>query len=268
MNTLNKINNTGMPKILFYDSEKIIENKNLDLLNYIFAKNGMYIIQKSDWGRIIKKTNTHYVNTNLLAFENDLSIIQNVPSPSIKLFETILEVFKRFRVFNNEVMINIYYDKINSKHVLDIPEKQFVTSGNVKYEYSNLEHDPNYIRYLQIHSHHTMSASFSGTDNKDEQNSLLCYYGVLGKIQDYSNFTTVDKRFRVWDGIGFSEIPVEYVFDIPDYKIKLSNEIENKIDKIIEFTNKEKKKIELSNKLLDYSESSNDFLESFFSMGK
>lgn len=62
---------------------------------------------------------------------------------------------------------------------------------------------------IEVHSHHSMAAFFSGQDDADEQGFRI--YGVLGEI-----FTTPKLRVRVGCYGYFWELPAEAIFELPE----------------------------------------------------
>lgn len=63
---------------------------------------------------------------------------------------------------------------------------------------------------IEIHSHHSMAARFSSTDNKDEQGFRL--YAVIGRLP-----AAPEIRLRVGVyGAGFWEIPATWAMELPD----------------------------------------------------
>lgn len=62
---------------------------------------------------------------------------------------------------------------------------------------------------IELHSHHSMKAFFSGQDNRDEQGFRI--YAVLGEI-----FSRPTLRVRVGCFGYFYEIPAREIFEIPD----------------------------------------------------
>ncbi|MCI0489362.1 MAG: Mov34/MPN/PAD-1 family protein [Blastocatellia bacterium] len=62
---------------------------------------------------------------------------------------------------------------------------------------------------IEIHSHHSMRARFSSTDDRDEQGFRL--YGVIGRVM-----TRPEIRMRVGCYGYFWEIDPSWVFEIPD----------------------------------------------------
>lgn len=79
-------------------------------------------------------------------------------------------------------MICVYWDKEQEMYILDFP-KQIVTKIRIEKELNPAYGGRNSLRYLkilEIHSHNTMGAYFSTTDDADEQQFGL--YGVVGRL--------------------------------------------------------------------------------------
>jgi len=235
---LQKINNASLAKIIFYDSSMSFDQfkNNLEFYNIVFTGDGIFIALKNKFGISIRKIqNVEYSNSKLIRFDCNTVILPLVPKPPISEFAKILEIFKYINNKNrSELCINVYFNIKTSNFYLDILN-QYTNPIKIEYEYnSELENSDNYIRYLQIHSHNTMPAKFSSTDNIDEKFSQLCYYGVVGKINSNSEFYNVDTSFRFWTGIDFVSVDLSTVFNTGIAQIKLHPTIIEKLDQIIE----------------------------------
>jgi len=255
---IQKINDTSLAKIIFFKEpcNDIIDE--LGFYNIIFAANGVFIALKNDFGASIDKINDiKYTNSQLLSFESDSLLYLFVPKPPISLLVKILEIFKYiYNKIKAELCINIYYNKKNNTFHLNINE-QVVNSMSANYEYDeDFEMSEDYIRYLQIHSHHSMSANFSQIDDKDESLTTLCYYGVIGKISNTSEFYNIETKFRIWNGIRFIDCILGEIFNLGIEENEISNEIVLKLDSIIEDSKQrlEEKKDNISlNRLSNFS---------------
>ena len=233
---LSKTNDTSLAKICFYNKPFDDLLHDLDFYNIIFAGDGLYIGSKNDFAASIDKIESiKYTNSGLNNFDNASGIYPFIPKPTISVFVKIIEMFKYvYTKMKAEVCVNVYYDKKSRKFIISI-EEQLVNGTNADYDYTEkFEMSKNYIRYLQIHSHHTMGAGFSPKDDNDEKLTALCYYGVVGKLNSDSSFYNVDTKFRIWNGIRFADISLSDVFDIGVSKFELTTIDFNKLDSIIE----------------------------------
>lgn len=240
--TLIKLNKTSLAKVHFL-IDKLNENS-FDFYNIVFTGGGVYIVLKTDFGISIDKLqNIQYSNSQLVKFKTDTNIIQSIQKPNISIFIKIIEIFKYvYNRIKSEVCVNVYFDKISGLFRISIDD-QIVSEITASYNYNKkFEMSKDYIRYLQIHSHHTMAASFSSQDDHDEESTSLCYYGVVGKLNSNSSFYNVDSKFRYWNGIRFVNIEFSNVFDTGINILELTENDIIRLNTIIE--NSEKKKQE------------------------
>jgi hypothetical protein len=248
--SLQTINESSLAKICFFNKpfDKFIEE--LDFYNIIFAGNGMFIALKNEFGIAIDENkNIKYTNTLLNNIDKTIAIYPLLPKPNISIFIKIIEIFKYvYDKIKSEVCVNVYYHKTNKTFHVNI-EDQIVSKIKATYDYNeNFEMSSDYIRYLQIHSHHSMSAAFSAIDDKDENFTTLCYYGVVGKLNKDSSFYNIDSKFRIWNGIRFLEISFGDIFDIGVNTQKLTESDLCRLNMIIEKSELEKNQLLLENK--------------------
>jgi hypothetical protein len=86
-----------------------------------------------------------------------------------------------------------------------------------------------------------MSANFSSIDNEDESHNILCFYGVIGKINSETEIFNFDHKFRIWSGQRFIPVKLKDIFDISFLdNYKLQNSYIKKLNKIIEESDQEK----------------------------
>jgi hypothetical protein len=241
---MSEINNYSLTNIYFFNKDKTFSDliKALQFYNIIFAGDGIFFVIRNRLNiTITKLEDVEYSNINLHSLDFKSYSKKLVPSPPIKVLSEILEIFKYvLNKSKNEICINIYYDTIKKSFILDIMN-QFITSTNVKYEYSNYEQDERYIRYLQIHSHHSMPANFSPGDNQDEKSKIPCYFGVLGKLSENSNLINMDYKFRFWNGLNFVPVKIEEIFDIEKMSVSI-NHRKSTLDNIIKLSSEELEK--------------------------
>lgn len=241
---LQKINESSLAKICFFNKPFNRLVKDLDFYNIIFAGNGMFIALKNDFGVSIDEVKSvKYANPLLNNIDKTIAVYPFITKPHISLFVKIIEIFKYvYDKIKSEICVNVYYHKKNNTFHLNI-EDQIVTGTRASYDYNeNYEMNSDYIRYLQIHSHHTMGANFSGVDDKDENYTALCYYGVVGKLNENSSFYNVDSKFRIWNGIKFLEISFGDVFDLGIVTPKLLETDLSRLNTIIAKSKLEEKK--------------------------
>ena len=97
-----------------------------------------------------------------------------------------------------EAMVNLLWDRLDEKYFIHIPE-QVVSKTTVNALPYELD-DARFLHVADIHSHNTMSAKFSSTDNEDEKATRL--YIVIGKLDRYFPEISI----RISNGGKFHEI--------------------------------------------------------------
>ena len=235
-NQLQKINTTSLAKIIFYKEplQEFIES--LDFYNIVFAKNGVYVVLNNNFGTSFDQIDRiKYSNDQLDEFEFETDILIRMPKPKLDIFNEILEMFKYICAKTKwELCVNVYYDTVDKVFKLNLHD-QIISGAKAAYEYDeNFEMSNRYIRYLQIHSHNTMGANFSGIDDTDENYSSLCFCGVIGKITLDSKFYNVDMKYRIWGGTRFIDLGFDDVFDVGYRSKTLTDEQIQKLNTIIE----------------------------------
>ena len=141
------------------------------------------------------------------------------PIPS-KIIGQIISFFRCFmdEKWEYEALAQIYWDRKREEFVPFIP-KQSVSkaSVHVSMEHNTLSED-RYLHYADIHSHNSMAALFSATDDRDERPTGL--YIVIGHLDHFypdisvrvscgGSFHSIDPSL-VLEGIG-EEFPLEWI---------------------------------------------------------
>lgn len=231
---LNEINQHSIVNVLFDHKDQPIDIDQLDYINLVFTRDGIFLVQKNRFGISFERTEQPYKNRSLRRYKFNWATESFIRKPNKAMFEEILECFKYIvKETKEELLIIIYYDTIEKEHIMDIVKVQLVTGGSVRYAYNKAyEMEDRYIKYLEIHSHNTMGANFSGTDNGDEK-KVLCFYGVIGKIDEHSNIYSVDQKFRIWTGKEFREVKPWEVFDSYMRTTSIKDEHKKQMDEIL-----------------------------------
>ena len=173
------------------------------LITLFPAKDGkVYEMRRNEMGRFI----THSVGNDMLS-DVEAGFIPALPLIPYKQLLEVISFFKMMAADSrSEALANIYWDKQDCVYIIDIPP-QIVTPVSVKGQ-TNPEYDNDrYIHYMDIHSHNTMKAFFSSTDDKDEKATRV--YAVIGNVLDY--FPEI--KVRISGGGTFHEIEPGVVFE-------------------------------------------------------
>jgi len=90
-----------------------------------------------------------------------------------------------------ESILRFLYDKGKACYVIECPE-QIVTVASAKFKRNAIDHS-RYVLVADIHSHGSMTAHFSGTDDRDELADM--FYVVVGQLS--SLFPALKVRLRL-----------------------------------------------------------------------
>lgn len=142
---------------------------------------GIYLLRDNTIGRFIRKVSSV-----------KLPGVADGPSPSfqIKLPKIGTDILEKQVRFYREVMSKhndaeaytiILWDTEAGEYVLVCPDQK-ISKANVQYVLGPEYLTSRYIQVMSCHSHNSMGAFFSGTDNADEKGDML--YMVMGKLNN------------------------------------------------------------------------------------
>lgn len=106
---------------------------------------------------------------------------------SYSIYEQVLAFFRKVmevKVAEVEAMIHVLYNKELGYH-LGVPPQR-ISKASVAYDWSYIPEGTSII--VDIHSHNTMGAFFSGTDDRDDRGNIS-FSGVFGKLKDKEPMT-------------------------------------------------------------------------------
>ncbi|MFE4525686.1 hypothetical protein ACFRCQ_26935 [Cytobacillus firmus] len=175
-------------------------------ISYIGAADGqIYEVRESMIGKMVAKPPAIPSLDNLT--ERFSFRLPKIPG---HIFNQMYSFFKDFCLRSDvEVMLQLYFDTETKRYFLECPV-QHVSKVKV-----HAELDPKYlgrnslrfIQVAQVHSHNSMSAYFSATDNQDEKAFMI--YGVFGLL----NTDTPQAKFRVKGNDTELAIPIDQIFE-------------------------------------------------------
>ena len=173
------------------------------LITLFPAKDGnVYEMRNTEMGRFITKA----TNNDILQ-EVKAGFIPALPLIPLRHLLDILAFFKMMaQDGTKEALANIYWDKQDAVFITDIPQQTvsiFTVKGVINPAYDN----ERYIHYMDVHSHHTMPAFFSATDDADEKATRV--YAVVGNILGF--FPEI--KVRISNGGKFLDIEPGIVFE-------------------------------------------------------
>ena len=134
-----------------------------------------------------------------------------IPALPLIPMTVILQVVSFFRYYmrngvEQEALVNIYWDKLGQNFIVDTP-KQYVSKASVRSRINEIYSGERFIHYMDIHSHNSMKAFFSETDDADEKATRL--YSVIGQLDKY--FPSIETRIS--NGGKFWPIDPVLVFE-------------------------------------------------------
>lgn len=126
-----------------------------------------------------------------------------LPKAPVSLLADIIKVFQAYA--DREALATIVYDHRNHKHRLVwVPQEATATS----IEYDPVPESEELTIFCEIHSHNTMPAFYSQTDNKFEARSTALY-GVVGDVQR----ERPSAAFRFSCGTHFRDLRAADIFE-------------------------------------------------------
>ena len=136
----------------------------------------------------------------------------SLPRLPAALLTQIIAFFRRVCVDYGrdvEALVNVLWDREKGEYVLHVPPQR-IDKASVKTDLSAQPDPERYLHVMDVHSHNTMAARFSRTDDLDEQATRL--YMVIGRLDRYYP----DIRCRFACGGRHVEIPAEQVCERTD----------------------------------------------------
>jgi hypothetical protein len=155
----------------------------------------VYEIRKNEIGRFVTPArNTRGLSSVRAGFIPALPPIpHSLILQTISFFRTFMDSGKE-----TEALVNVYWDKERQRYYAHAP-KQTVSKAQVDAEPADVD-TARFIHAAEIHSHNTMPAKFSITDDEDEKAARI--YMVIGRL----NRLFPDIAARVASGGGFVSI--------------------------------------------------------------
>lgn len=181
-------------------------------INYLMTKEGVVVFRRLPFGVITEKLE----GEPLLASPHPLL----PPLPPLKVWLTTpkipwaiyTQIVAFFRAVNEkhkaEAIIRVFWDPDTDQWIPHCPEQE-VGAAKVDHK-DDFDKEGHYRHVADIHSHNTMSAFFSGTDDADEKKAVRLY-GVIGKIQH----PIPASSWRAWTGKAFAPLKFADVITLP-----------------------------------------------------
>jgi len=181
-------------KIVLSDGRTIQDGQ----VEYVIAKNGVF-----------KKVQTNviegYVKVNGVPHLPEINTPVKIKLPAKIPAQIYFQIYSFFCEYDTEVYAQIFWNESTKSYFVYVP-KQIVTGASVDYK-RNTKLERRFKLVCEIHSHNSMGAFFSGTDNEDEQTGVI--YGVISTKGLFENKFRIKLYDSEWD------IDVSEIFDLP-----------------------------------------------------
>lgn len=187
---------------------------------YVAAKDGYYKHMKLRGGRHIRLKVDSLPKTSKITEEVEIEEELNfLPAGKVpyEYLEQIVHFFKevmRLKKADYEAHAWILWSK-EKGYYISVP-KQTVSKAAVQFSYDQDALPSDSIVVVDIHSHNTMGAFYSGTDNNNDKNGIY-YSGVVGKL-DHANPQIVF-RFNMHE--VKLECKIADIFEIPKKEVTI-----------------------------------------------
>jgi PRTRC genetic system protein A len=174
------------------------QQENGPLYTYLVGANGVFVAGMNEYFKAIIPVQPirdpkRYVR-GLEMIKPYIFISERVPNYLLQRMITTSR-----RAMPNEFLFHLDRDLITQSWMLTAPQQKCSPTSVRPLE------DRDYVP-LEVHSHNSMAAFFSETDNRDETGMRL--YGVLGRVDQ----EVVEIRLRVSIYGHYALIPYHYVF--------------------------------------------------------
>lgn len=199
-------------------------------IKYVMGQDGIYKVRQNDLGEfIVKASKVDSADKIQEGFKLNMpKIPYDMLLKTVTFFRHVMDKFN-----GSEAIVQFFWDKSNKEYIIHVPEQE-VGGASCTYK-ANKEIESKHLLVLDIHSHNTMSAHFSNTDNNDDKESRV--FGVIGKLNEkYPEY-----KFRVGVCGQYLNIDVEDIFDVPSTETSIPSSWIKKVSKFKPKTSKAKK---------------------------
>lgn len=198
---------------------KIPENpeKNSTML---VCGDGTYLLRKNEIGRFLRKMNSMAMPA-LADGPSEGEFVFSLPKIPDEILKTQVSFYRYVMLRHNdaEAYTMILWDRITKEYIVVCP-KQKISKGGVQYDLGKEWSPERYLPVVSCHSHNSMGAFFSGTDDADEKGDM-CYM-VMGNLHKPN--PTFRIRASVAGGqIKFLELNELFTIDEDNWKLQTPN---------------------------------------------
>lgn len=184
-------------------------------ITYVSTQGGVVVYRQRPFGIVIEplgeeKPLVPNPDGIILPPMPKLGLHLTTPKIPWAVYAQIVSFFREVhKVHTAEALIRVFYDPATKTWIPHCPE-QDVSTAAVKHK-DEFDKEGKFTHVLDIHSHHTMSAFFSSTDDNDEKRAVRLY-GVVGLI----NQPIPASSWRAWTGKKFEDLGFSDVCELPE----------------------------------------------------
>lgn len=203
----------------FFNGGNFLQDPNV----FVLGKDGaLYRYNEFSLGRSsLSKIGDTPIKTGISKLKPYLNPLVNSQKIPVQMLTDILEFFKKVMAMvppggnghgDYEAMAHIVWNKTTQSYRVAIPTQQ-VSKARVSYDWSHVQEDEEVI--LDIHSHNSMDAFFSGTDETDDK-TYAGISGVAGRLD--TNSPKVIWRFNAYKD-KVPNLNMEDFFAMPEHQV-------------------------------------------------
>ena len=176
---------------------ELIKDKNTDIVQYLLAKNGLFIMVNLPGFAVLKKTDIIYKYFNNDLMNLNEKVVVKFPKMPLKVIQTVINIFNKY---THEVYCLLYYDKIDYKFILYFPEQQ-CGAASISYDRSKDEYHNKPSKYLKCMDFHSHPFSNNSVGHHVNHSST----DVHDSLENFCISCVIDPK----DGIGTSVFKFE-----------------------------------------------------------
>lgn len=146
----------------------------------VICGDGTYLLRKNEIGRFVRQISKIQMPA-LSDGPGEGSFALALPKIPDSILKTQVSFYRHVMLRHNdaEAYTMILWDREKKEYLLVCP-KQKISKGSVQYDLGEEWSPEQYLPVVSCHSHNSMSAFFSGTDDADEKGDM-CYM-VMGNL--------------------------------------------------------------------------------------
>lgn len=184
------------------------------MITYVMTASGIRAFRKAPFGMVIEEAKEPIGGIQgVLPPSPPLGVVLDIPKIPFTILQQVVSFFREvWAKHKSEALVRIFFDREATTWHVHVP-RQDVSSGGVQHQ-DDFDKEGKLLHVADIHSHCTMSAFFSSTDDADEKKAVRLY-GVIGKINDISPAS----NWRAWSGKEFIKLSIREVVELPDDEV-------------------------------------------------